>query len=289
MVPLYDFRDGTTWSRLAALEQCVITRACYNRDLSPVATMTGGLAPAYTRFPSDTIGAGEWKPGLLVYQSGGQWFINYAGTTNLNQFAGHIYGSLIRPVVGLETLNPFSWYGQPNYPWRAVADVDIETLASVIPFRTSAPVVNCWGHSYGAAIAQLIGYTLFQDWDIPVRIMTIASPKVWTKFLATPYPEHWWTLQSTDDLIPKTPPGADDLGVWPTFRQTQRFVDDVLARVNWVHYGEVVELFRDGALFEDPPVDEGYFGPYVKTTPLGAHLTSNYYGRIHNNIARGGS
>jgi hypothetical protein len=162
------------------------------------------------------------------------------GTQNPVQGVAHLWGYLGRTYGG----------GAANRKWWETSERMYDKIKESLPDKSDDTVtLRFIGHSYGAAMAQIIAELAVNDGYDPARVevIALASPKPFTSLVPT-LQHKVEILRSTNDIVPTYPPSFAP--VWAVDPIT-----GVLPYPNklagWEHRGELWSLKADGSHLED--------------------------------------
>ena len=267
MPPLADF--GTDAANMdAARQQLFLISAVYNDRREDVEAYLGesGVILAWQRQKT------AWPPSWAIIQTAAnKYFVVIEGTTNVSQALQHFWGSF-----GLSQDDQFV----RNFgPWEVVSTELQESLAEFLSPPSRNLDLRIAGHSYGGAVAQLLGNhyrrTLGPESDI--QVMTFGAPRAVTNQYSGPQPQTYWRIESTNDPVTALPPGET----------VPVLVDSVLswfvpsAAAAWQHRGNQVILYPQGNT--SLPTPPGPYPPFVTDAVPNAHFLDNYLGRLYGN------
>lgn len=304
---LHNFQAGPSWSRFAAAQQLCLLRAIYKDRRDGAASLVGTNARIRAWHQ---IANFSWPPSWAVIEQHPWYFVAIAGTTNLRQMLGHMRGAFAMiqgpgPLPSVEDNRP---RGAPNGAWEALRPALWSDIKQHLPSNLSGVKVLISGHSYGAAMAQMLASTLLAETPgADVELMTFGQPRVWTRGYRGPVPQVCYLFCSQWDPVFVSPP--DVHLVWLGNIGT----DASLGGVDWIewrHVGHCVYLNADGAtelegpertwsfrvgwklggsvhdLFRTPPYRDGWpvarypGSALVSWGPQSEHFLDNYLGRV---------
>lgn len=286
---LREFGSHDDWDREAALQCLLVIKALYIKDVAMIGTVA---APENTVPILHLQTTYTWPPRWVVFRAGDNRFhVIIAGTTNSVQMGYHIVASGVLPLGAVKDLNYKTGAAQPNLPWNSVA---IDILNEIVDVIGDPPANSKWyfsGHSYGGAVAQLLGHYMIKSYAKDSQVMVFGSPKVWTEPFPGPFPDVYWRIESEGDVVTISPSQVPDLG--PVFINAVDLVAgkkpenrwDWIA-LRWTHYGKSAVIYADGGLVP-PPAPVVPLPKYVSTSLIAKHLPNNYFGRVLANAGGG--
>lgn len=217
---------------------------------------------------------GSWPASYVVARSGtNRFFIAVEGTTNVVfQVPTHLYGS-------------FEWDwgvgGPPNGAWYSVAKEMLPDILAVLPADLAGCEVYVSGHSYGGALALLLGVLFAQKKQArTVQVLSFGAPKTFRRGYVGDFPNSYWRFEANHDPVPEIPPAVtDQFGNpgWDPLFGAWSFLNP-----DWVHYGEEETLYASGKV-NVPGSDPNPLPPGVTNESPDAHLLRNYWGLLKQN------
>ncbi len=209
-----------------------------------------------------------WEPTWSTFRMGTTYYVLVQGTESVMQALLHCSG-----VAYTESLTPQTIV---NSQWWKVANAFWDEIKGECNPDSGIERVDLCGHSYGGAVAGLLGLRVKQDFPaLPVSVATFGSPRARGGFWDQTFPETWVQARNRNDVVPNLPPA--DLTV--TFRGlVGSFFGKRSASAQWMHDGRPVLLDGDGFFqvgFDEPAISRQAFasGPTAWET---AHWIMSY-------------
>lgn len=267
MPPLVDF--GTDAIAMdAARQQLFLITAVYNDRRDVVTSYLGDAGEILSWQRQST----SWPPSwVLVQTAENKYFLAIEGTTNVNQALQHFWGSFGISAGGA----PVAEVG----PWQVVAEEMAEVLDEWLTPTSRNIELRISGHSYGGAIAQLLGnrYRGKMGPESSIQVMTFGAPRAVSSLYTGPQPQQHWRVESTGDPVPTLPPG-ETVPVLLDSALSWFFPEQAAV---WQHRGTLVTLYERGNTTlpnPDGPIPEGATDGIPQ-----AHYLTNYLARLNGN------
>lgn len=256
----------TAVDRTAASQMLATVKAVYADNLDAIAPMllpSGGIVARH-------VESSTWPPSYVIIESSpGDYLIVMEGTTQpIAQGLWHAFGSFAYSETDGSVVN-----GQ----WNAVADTVVAAMLAVSGTMPTGVKWRISGHSYGGAVAQLVGERLvnqFPAWD--VSLLTIGQPRARGTGYLGRHPSPYWRLDSTGDPVPLIPPA----GRYPAITPDLRSWLQLLPNVSWTQYGSEQVLGQTGGINAGIVIPPDGLPEDITDSPLAAHGTQNYWARL---------
>lgn len=274
MPPLVDFGTSAV-SMDAARQQLMLLAAVYN-DRRELVTQYLGVSGSILTWHRPST---SWPPAyVLIQTAANEYYLAIEGTTNVLQALAHFWGGFGVKGAGESPI--------VVGPWWAVAQEMAEELAGVLGPPGRNIDLRISGHSYGGAVAQLLGnhYRSIMGPESNIQVLTFGAPKAVSSVYDGPQPQQHWRIESTGDPIPTLPPNPGGM---------------VFSEINlswllsggpavWEPRGVLTTLYLRGNVAPpdpDTPIPNGATNGIPQ-----AHYLPNYLGRLYGNyLLYGGS
>lgn len=271
MPPLRDFGYADP-DFVAACQQGALVWCLYadRKDLARVVTGPAAVELDWQWRPE------SWPPSFQLWHTPPDtYWIAITGTTDLtNQGPRHLLGQW--------WLHEEADGSIVHAPWWEAANTLYGEIRPQLPDDLSAVRIRISGHSYGGAVAQLLGDRLAADTDqTRVQVLTFGQPAARRNGYVGPTPAVYWRINSTLDVVPSLPVNGPIYGLstWTVNN------DWVLAWTVWEQYGRFRTIGWDGSYstYEAPPDP---LPTQVSVGLIAEHKGRNYYGRMNQRLAR---
>lgn len=232
-------------------------------------------------------------PGWCIASNDGDLIVVIRGTTNAQQWVGHIAGAW-----GEEVHKGFAGF----YVHIGMRDPVESKIWPTLKQVLDAPPPGGWkrvfisGHSYGGGCAQYLAWfmTVEQHYNVPLQVVTFGAPRIFAS--ERPVPTSWphFNVMLEGDPVVHLPPK------WANLRMViSTATSSVLGKVglgtigkfvggkaaghafelpNWNHMGDTVRLRQSGNYYRfDGPVDPPELGEVKNTEAFKWHLTHSGY------------
>lgn len=200
----------------------------------------------------------EW-PQQAVLRQGNRWIINLRGTVNAGQWRQHITG-----VPGLEYELP-GFALAHGFHLRMERDLTPFLDAKLPSDKSTIERLYIVGHSYGAAVAQLMSNRFREMYpDLSVHVCTFGGPRTCTNGYEGRQAQCFVRVVREGDLVPQVPAGSITvISLAGPFNKVigwvsrgavlGKYVSAVVERYlprAWMHYGKGMYLWKNGQGFE---------------------------------------
>jgi len=191
----------------------------------------------------------EWTPDLFhpcywIFRQGNILYVFIAGTDIIGSLGAHVWGDvagyfLASPVFA-GTVNYHSYFADA----AAAISATIATTVSQSPNDTVTRI-SVSGHSYGAAVAQIVAKTLqSQLTGQSVECLAFGSPKPGLITQSFTHPSETWSLGLPRDPAIYMPPSAGNSAWLGTDNPVYAFFG--VEGSDWSHFGKAGEISGQG-------------------------------------------
>lgn len=244
------------------LEQVTFFRCFYNDHRDLVEQVLQGWEVRYYRWRPDS-----WPPSIVIAQDGERTRFYVAGTANTWQVFPHLRGAIgAKSGDGVE----HGWWGH-------VARGLYENHSDLLPPLQGPGNLRIIGHSFGGAVAQMIGHERAKDGADLERqqVFAIVSPKPYTQSVGVDATD-WTLLNSTGDTVPFWPPEQPANLYWSG---PDGWFPMATLREQWTFHGRQLWLHAEGDV-EDNYLSWNSDLTHWTLTSLGNHSTSHLRDRL---------